>query len=241
MTEHVSDETLTAFLDGELSADESAAVESALTAQPALAQRLAQLDVVKDDIAMAFDEILPSAPTMPDLPSASPRAKSASPFMGLAAAAAVGAIIGFGATFGTSAPSAPDWKEAIANYQVLYVPETLATATGQDQAERLETFSERLGLPLKEATIVDGLTFRRVQMLGFEAAPLVQMAYVSPDGAPFAFCITEVGEADYAPKTENLSGLAAAHWVEDGIGYLIIGGDDLDFVNGLAATLATKV
>lgn len=241
MTEHVSDETLTAFLDGELSAEESADLEVALAAQPALAQRLAQLDVVKDDIATAFDQILPSAPAMPERLAASPSAKSAPPFVALAAALALGAIIGFGATFGTSSPSSPDWKVAIANYQVLYVPETLTSATGQDQVERLETFSGRIGVPLAEATNIDGLSFRRVQMLGFESAPLVQMAYVAPDGAPIAFCITEVDEADYAPKAENLSGLAAAHWVQDGIGYLIIGGDDLNFVDGLAATLATKV
>lgn len=236
MTEHISDEMLTAFLDGELSTLESQKVQKAIATDPALSERLASLDIVTPDLTAAFDGILASAPAMPDLPPMEEE-RSRGVF-GLAAAAIAGVAIGFGATFGFSQPQDPDWKEAIANYQTLYVPETLATAQNDTaQSERLAGFAARLDLDLAQAQTADGFDFRRVQMLGYEGSPLVQMAYVSETGEPFAFCITAVDEADYAPQTDMISGLAAAHWVKDGYGFLVIGGDDLstvaDFADGV--------
>ena len=94
---------------------------------------------------------------------------------------------------------------------------------------------------MTQARFVDCLDIRSAQMLGLEGKPLVQMAYLSDDKTPFAICITEVGSADYEPKSEPIEGLAAAHWVKDGFGYLVIGGKDSEFVKKIAENIHTKI
>ncbi|MEX0281133.1 MAG: hypothetical protein AB3N13_08080, partial [Arenibacterium sp.] len=76
---------------------------------------------------------------------------------------------------------------------------------------------------------------------GLGDQPLIQLAYAGQNDLPFALCITRVDEATYAPTAEKLAGLAAVHWVEDGYGYLIIGGDDLGFVQEIAQNLQGRI
>ena len=67
------------------------------------------------------------------------------------------------------------------------------------------------------------------------------MAFLSDTGVPFAICVTKVKEGDRAAKTETLSGLATTHWVRDGFGFMIIGGENLDYVQSLAADLSDRI
>ena len=100
---------------------------------------------------------------------------------------------------------------------------------------------KRLGRDLTAAAEVENLKFRRAQMLGLDGAPLVQIAYLADGNVPVAICITKVDQDAYAPQTETLLGLASAHWVEDGYGYLVIGGEDMSLVEGVATELRGRI
>lgn len=240
MTLDVTDETLTAYLDGELSEPERAEVEEALATDPTLSERLHDLEIPLQEMRGAFDQLLSNAP---ELPEVAPPARRGFSAVALIAAVFVGAAVS--GVFGVMQQSDPlsDWKMAVANYQVLYVPETIAVSAPSAEAtvERLEQLSEVLGRDLTAAQSAEGLEFRRGQILGLDNTPLIQLAYAGDNDRPFALCITRVDEGAYAPTSEKLAGLAAAHWVEDGYGYLIIGGDDLGFVQGIAQSLHGQI
>eukprot|EP00752_Nemacystus_decipiens_P019397 g17453.t1 len=246
MTSPISDETLTAFMDGELSTEERREIEAALASDPALAARLEALDLPLDALKAGFDSLLTAAPAYPEDASskALPARESSWRLPAMAASIlAIGMLIGTLWSPWSNAPQANDWKMAIANYQVLYVPATLpGDEPDTDQAlAQLQRLSEELGRDLSNASAVAGLSYRRAQMLGLNAEPLVQIAYLSEGNDPFAICITPVDEASYAPTTETLAGLAASHWVEDGFGYLVIGGTDLNTVSTIAADLQGRI
>lgn len=242
MTEGITDEDLTAYLDDELDAAERRRVDEALSQCAALRARLSDLDLSVSDVAKAFDATLQNAPA-PDLPPAPASKAPLRAGLGLAAALLVG--LGLGALWSpvTHQSPEPDWTQLVATYQMLYVPQTLgggAPSPGE-ATQKLAQLSEVLGRDLTPAITVDNLEFRRAQMLGLEGAPLVQIAYQNSNGAPFAICVTPLNEADYAPKTEILAGLAATHWAKDGFGFVVIGGDDLDFVSTLSETLHGRI
>jgi anti-sigma factor RsiW len=225
-------------LDGELDPEARRAVDEALASDSELHMRLEALAITMPAIKAAFDNTLSEAPKYEAPPVTKPARRS----FGIAAALAIG--IGLGSLLPMLGQrDALDWRQAIANYQVLYVTDTLVGADiGQDAAlRRLEMMSEVLGRDITAAYVADGLKFRRAQVLGIEGRPLIQMAYLSGTSEPFAICVTRVDESDYAPQSEYLAGLAATHWVNDGFGFLVIGGQDLSHVarvaNGLSGAI----
>lgn len=137
------------------------------------------------------------------------------------------------------------WQMQAALYQALYVAETVAPITAtEESAARQLTRAERAlarSLPRDALVKVEGLTFKRAQVLAFSGQPLIQVAYAAADGTPFALCIFRQGDggADGRLGSEVLAGLASATWSEGDYGYMLIGGGDLDFVAERAAVLAT--
>jgi len=237
----ITDEMLTAYLDGELSGDELRKVEEAIETDARLPARIEALDVPRDEIKAAFDDMLLTSPAVPEIPSAAAPTRHMAP-LAMAASLVLGVAIGAW-WFGSQSTGADDWKVAVAQYQVLYVPETLIADAPSQSAieENLQVLSANLGRDLSNAQDANGLEFRRAQMLGLNGSPLVQMAYVSSDGVPFAICVTEVGGGDQSVQTDVLEGLASAYWTDGGYGFLVIGGNDIDFVNSVASDLIGQI
>ena len=69
----ITDEDLTAFLDGELGAEDAARVSAALAASPELEARLNALQVPLAGMRSAFEGVLAQAPEAPELPEPSTR------------------------------------------------------------------------------------------------------------------------------------------------------------------------
>lgn len=244
-----SDETLTAYLDDELDADTRSAVEIALAQDAALTARLAALDIPLDVLRQVMEPAVLRAPAMPDLPVfATPAAPQTSPRRGrmlmpltLAATFALGMVA---TTLLIPAPAAQSgWLNAIASYQALYVTETLSGARQQDglSQEVLARAGNTFGVPLDTATTLSGLDFRRAQMLGFKGKPLLQMAYLTNDGVPMALCLIKVSEADRGVQPTTLFELAGASWVNNGVGYFLIGGQDSAQIAALSRELNAKL
>ncbi len=232
----LSDEHLTAWLDGELPQHEADLLERRLAGDPELAARIEALHLERSGLVAAFAALEPSAPPFPQMESPPTwRARLVRP---IAVAALVGLAIGAGYWLG-SRPRIDDWRMEVAHYQFLYVPDTL-TDLRPDPARIKREFSvasERLGRPLDPDALsrVDGLTLRRAQVLGFQGEPLIQIAYTAPDGTPIAFCIMRnTAGRQSAPKNARLLGLASESWQDAEHAYLVIGGDDPGRIAGIA-------
>ena len=240
-----TDEELTAYLDGEADAALRDRVELALTSDAALAQRLQALDLPVAALRDAFSPEALGAPQMPETLIPAPR-ETRTPLRlvaGLALTFGLGVLSTYLLQPGPQPVKAPGWKAVVASYQSLYITDTVANAKQSPDAaaEVLAGFGSGHGVDLSPAQSVAGLEFKRAQLLGFKGKPLLQMAYLGPDGVPVAFCITRSSGDDKPMQSEVLAGMAAASWVSDGVGYLVIGGQDQGFVDAVAEDIRGKL
>ena len=231
----MSDQDLTAYLDGEADAASNARIRAALAKDPALAARAEALQLPIAQANDAFGALLSDAPAMPTMPAlaAAPLSQQASKYLAPAALAA-SFVLGM-AAMSFLRPS-PDWIDHVAAYQVLYVEETLSGAVQESAVTTavLARAKETMGLEMTAPPQLQGMTFKRAQMLGIDGAPLLQLAYLTAEGIPFALCITPVAEGAQAVEASMQQQLATASWVRDGLGYVLIGGADTAGVSGLA-------
>jgi hypothetical protein len=123
-----------------------------------------------------------------------------------------------------SDPSESSWVEAVANYQALYVRETLDQAA--DSPAKLASLSsgfddeQRRSLFVPDLRAVD-LEFRRVQRLGYGDAPLIQMVYLPPSGKPLALCVLPVNRADAAVQARTIDSMSVASWRRRGLAFVL--------------------
>lgn len=241
----VMDEQLVAYLDGELSLDARQALDQLLVDSPELRRRLEDLRGGERPFREAFDLLMQQAPVermsaaLAGIPEP-PRTATTAPavprdWRGVAAAAMVLLALGIGFVVGVvghapevaevappAATAAKGWRQAVADYQVLFVTESLTP----DQGGRagVELVSQRVGLALGGvATSRDGLEFRRAQLLEFNGKPLAQIAYLAHGKVPVAFCVIRSANPDTPRAFEVRNGLGIVHWVAGGYGFMLIG------------------
>ncbi len=273
----VTDEELTAYLDGVLSEKDYARVAAAVAAEPALQGRLDALRLPGGLMSAAYDLSAMGAPQMPaalqekmaqaqliQSDAAMPPVAGVAPVVppvhaantntaprllwpvALAASFALGMVamsIMRPAEPEQVAAAKPGWVATVASYQSLYTTETLSgspqdPAASQAILARAET---ELGVDLSGALNIEGLTFKRVQLLAIDGAPLIQMAYLDAQGQPFAFCLTMRDAEDRGNKTGMSWDLATSSWIEDGVGYVLVGGQDTDRVGEIAARFQSVI
>ena len=224
MTKRVfSDEDLTLFLDGEASEAVAQEIEAALITDPALVASLDEMRAAQAAFVADQDALLAVAPPIPDLPGA---AQTTFPWVAAFGGMAAGLVIAAGLSWSILTQDAPDWRDVVANYQSLYVTETLAGPVEPESAleAKLTDLSGVLGLDLTTLPTVDGLEYRRAQQLGYLGTPLAQLTFLTPDGGPVALCILRVGGPNSdGIEAETLEGMAAFSWVDNGYGVLLIG------------------
>ncbi len=232
----ISDEDLVAYLDRELPPEQAKAVEQVLRDDPALRARLDDLTVDTEAVKAAFDSLLPLAPgqaepaledQQPSQPSARPTGPRLSRRAAIAASLAAVAAIGFAGGRITAPTQTEDWRMAVAEYQLLYRSETLTHLDPSPaglESERARVVAQ-LGLDIAGTTLrnVSGLRYRRAQILGYEAAPLAQFAYLDSRDRPVAFCVTPTEAGNRPMETQSFRGLAGVSWVAEGFAFLVIG------------------
>ncbi|WP_170336486.1 anti-sigma factor family protein [Ruegeria arenilitoris] len=242
-----SDETLLAYLEGNLDEAEASAIENAIETDPELEQRLMALDPFAPVVQSVFERVPTETPVveLPEPLTAEPVQPMGGGLRLLAVAASVG-VIAVSATFWATRTQPMGWAEQAAIYQSLYVPDTIASLDSSPQAleAQFALAEEQLGRSLNRAELeaLPGMELKRAQVLSFKGKPLVQVVFADEQGQPFAFCVIRQGEG--APskdvKQAVLSGLATATWAQDGYGYMLIGNSDKTDLSGQLDFLTTS-
>ena len=163
--------------------------------------------------------------------------------VGIAASLATVMVTGVG----EPKPAERSWLDVVANYQRLYVPETLSTPynpRGQSvsaQNDNIQQLSQLVNLDLSRIKNIEGMTFKRAQQLGFNGKPLVQMVFALPDGTPVAICILQSDANSRGPRSQTLEGMAASDWTTGTHGVLIIGGEDQNLINQITPQVQSLI
>lgn len=132
------------------------------------------------------------------------------------------------------------WRQAVADYQVLFTSDSLTPFQGGESG--LTLANAALGIPIDGvAADLDGLNFRRVQVLQFNGKPLVQLAYLSHDGKPVSFCIIASGKPEQRVEVEQRNGLEIVHWILAGYGFMVIGDISQEELEPIARDLMVRV
>lgn len=248
-----SDEQLRDYLAGTLPSEDAARLEEEVAQDPALGARLFDLDYARATPLRDAFEPVPDAARLKDLETlvlnANVDGATSKPQVSwkwsaatAAAAFAVGAFLFSGPT----GQDEPSWQDQVAVYQTLYVAETLASTVTNDEelTVQLERSARAVGrtLPLDIVGNLEGMKLLRAQVLGFEGAPLIQMAYLSDDGVPVALCAIRLT----APATdeltlETLSGLPVVHWSDGRFGYMVVGDIEGSLLMEIAETVSTSL
>ena len=147
----------------------------------------------------------------------------------VAASLMLGLMIGYSVFSTNSSPDKQNnnWVTEVANYQLLYVRDTVVPAPTISESQKtiLETrLTKALG---SELSILDlskqQLTFRRGQVLDINGKPLIQLVYLPDDGLPVALCILRSDVADTLPKSGESRSQSFIEWSKNGLSYVIIG------------------
>ncbi|MFS4579747.1 anti-sigma factor family protein [Phaeobacter sp. C3_T13_0] len=233
-----SDGDLMMFADGEASAELAEKLTIAMQTDAILARRVGALQTQVADVQSALDLDLLGAPPMPEhLLEAAPKPRRYAVPLAVAASFALGMVAM------TILQPKSNWVDQVASYQALYVKETLAGGL-QDPALTqavLGQMQQKIGIDLKAIPELDGMTFKRAQMLAIDDAPLAQIAYLADDGTPFALCIMRIGGPDQITEHIQSHDLSATTWSKNGVGYVLIGGSDAARVSEIATDLHTKI
>jgi anti-sigma factor RsiW len=264
-----ADSQLLAYVDGALAPSEREALEVRLAGDPALKAHLAELASGGRPFTEAYDALLRNAPRE-RLAASLDRARAAfeaarTERRGLAtrrwlrplAAALVvflaGGAVGLslahllpnGQIAADEAATKPDgWRTVVAEYLTLYTRDTLANLP-DDRSLReaeLKSVGDKLALGLSvDKVALDGLDLKRSQLFDLDGRPLAQIAYLTPDDGPVAFCIIADGEGDRQLGFEERQGKNIVYWSKGGHAFMLIGNLSRTTLETLAASLAARV
>lgn len=232
-----ADEELVAYLDGESDFAPMDDVELALVNDRLLVKRVDSLMIDRDLIIESFAHVRPINRPMPILPHIQPRGLR---LQAMVAVVAISLMVGGGLGFGLSGGNAglQGWKEYVAAYQALYINATLAPVDITDDLKRLELtrISAAIGkdIALENLNISAEMSYKRAQILGYEGRPLAQLSFLSSTGAPIALCIIRMGDGESEAQFTKMEDMSTASWSEGEYEYLLIGGDDPQFIKRIA-------
>ncbi|MBX4954796.1 anti-sigma factor family protein [Rhizobium lentis] len=256
-----SDEDLTAFIDGELTAEEAARIEAIVQEDESVAARLEFLARANLPFEQAFAPLLSEAPReklqamLAAIPAhegarfASAPAATRRRFLGALAASLVAgiaidrAVIGIGRGLSPNDENS-EWRAVVADYISLYTAETLAGPVPgrQDQAAQLATLDEKLGLSLSpEAVALPGIDFKRALLLQYDGKALAQVAYLDPETGPMALCIVKSDAGPKAPDLENRKGMNVVYWSNGTHAFMLIGHATADRMTMIADKVRERV
>ncbi|MCS0505092.1 anti-sigma factor [Ancylobacter mangrovi] len=256
----ITDEEITAFLDGELPPEEAARLEALAAQDPRVAERIEFLARASLPFGDAFAPLLDAAPrdrlaaALAATPSPAPARNgwlTRRSLVGAMAASLLAGIVADRALERLTAPAAQEedeaseWRKAVAGYMSLYTRETLSGPTPSPQSQRADFafIEQRLGLSLSpEAVALPSAEYRRAQILSYDGRPLVQIAYLDPETGPMALCITAHPEGGRQPmESERRRGMNVVYWSSADHAFMLIGHAGPERMKDLATGLAERL
>lgn len=242
-------EHLSAYLDGELSAEDMAAMEAALAENEALQQELEALiatdDAARAVMALELEEPAPEAmiAAIEAAPEAGQVANSPTPpRRGWAVAAAMVAALFIGATGGAllvyEAPpeqvASLGWLEDIADYHGVYAAQGRhLVEVPAAEADHIETWlTATLGTDVIIPDLTDqALTFEGARLLVAAGRPVAQLIYTDADGIVVALCQIQTDTPQAQIDRVALNSFDLVSWGEAEANFVIVtdeGRADLD-------------
>jgi len=149
----------------------------------------------------------------------------------IAAAASLLAAVAVGSYFvGTQSQldqsSISDWRVAVADYQRLYVSETLPTGPPDAASRRgqLRHVSDISGFSVTDAMVeLPNLSFRRAQTLGVDGQTLIQLAFATDAGEPVALCFTPETGSEMPLEQGQIYDMNTVRWRNNNVGFVLMG------------------
>lgn len=136
------------------------------------------------------------------------------------------------------------WRAAVAEYQSLFISQTLQNAgsQGQERLADIRSASNYLGIDLTvEKVSVAPLEFKRADVLKFSGKPLVQIAYLADGKTPVSFCIIKGKREPHELELERRLGLNIVYWDTEDFGFMVIGDVPKDELLEIARKLERQV
>ncbi len=218
----ISDEELTAYLDGEADDVLRVRIEDALASDADLARQLGALRFDREALTREADRLLAEAPPFPNIAANKPNAPRG---LAMAASLVLGLALGAGGlSLWSPEPQLEDWRDYAAAYHVLYTPETVAplNTTDAERDAQLNRVSAAVGRSLS-GTGDHGMRLRRAQVLGFEDNPIAHLAYSATNGTPVAYCVTKASGTAQDPAYRVRQGIATVEWSDGAHQFILIG------------------
>jgi len=240
---NVDDTLLMAYVDGELSPEQRAEVEAAISHFDELAARAAALQAsvlpyraaydrqsvppVPESLTRRIEELVSvSAPQERDARRGSRRFSmqwAAAAFV--AGAICSGVLTGYLGGVNPLKPGVDPWVQSVADYQVLYGRDTVANIR-EDKAtteQVLADIHQRDGMPVDVPDLRQvGLKFKRVQRLNYHDRPLIQMVYLPERGDPVALCVIEENEGDAPVRASRVGEMKTVTWRTNRLAYVLL-------------------
>lgn len=252
----LNDETLGAYLDGELDAEAAGRVEAELATDEAARARLAAIEEVGALARAAFAEVIREPLPQRLLDAAAPPTGAAveererlwwlSPaaFAALAMMLVVG--IGIGVLFFPARTTMPlaDWRQAVAAFHVAYADtDTQGGRMLLDVgAEEVQTLSRWFGRVIGARFRAPNLEQQGMKLLGgrlliSDHQPVGQLLYRAADQRLLSFSTAREEGAPVAPAFRDVGGQRMLSWRQRGYGYALVG----DFGRDRLQTIARQI
>ncbi|MDA8479977.1 hypothetical protein NNO04_14855 [Citrobacter sp. Awk 4] len=233
-----NDETIVAWLDGEMSQDAARKFEAQLRSDEQLSERTAELMKSNQDFKRAFAPLLDEAPLARMQDNLERHLdKTQAPASGISRRALVAASVSFlvmGAGVGylvrplNSEQSENEHiRDLEAQYMALYSAETLLDMDSSAPVLQrgIARVAQDIGLQLREQQLeLHGAELKMVRMLRYDAMPIAQIAWVHVDYGPMALCISPQEDGNSTEITrEKRHSMNIAWWSRKGYQFVLIG------------------
>jgi hypothetical protein len=264
MSDSPTDLELVAYIDGELSQEDRARVESAAARDERIAMRLAALSATTFGMRKAFTPLLSEAPVARMLaslgesptgvePKPVQTARTVMPLgrrwmiaasLTLLALGGLGDHLAFAPSPVAGMETSGHWRDIVASYVRLYTPETFANTPVDWEIQRreLQTVGHALGLGLTpKIGEVSGLNFKQARLLQYDSTPIAEIDYLDPYNGPLSFCIMPSNEPRLSPQAEMRRGLNVSYWNDGHHAFMVIGAQPASYLGEVARSLASAL
>ncbi len=238
----VTADELHAYVDGMLPADRKGAVEAWLATHPDDAARVAEwralAEVVRGRYGAVADEPVPARFDLAKL------TRPQVPWRAIAAAAVLAATLGgvagwVGHAASTPAPTSVEiiTAEALSAHKLFTAEVRHPIEVRAAEQHLIPWLSKRVGTTLRVPDLKEySLTLLGGRLLPGPIGPAALFMYESPNGERFTIYCSKSKKLRMALRYQSGGEVAAMHWVESEIGYVVSGPDDRDRLAKIAQT-----